>query len=398
MTFITSLTLGNFRNYRQAELRDLPDGPVVLYGENGAGKTNILEALSLLSPGRGLRGARMQDLRLAESASQQQGQQQQGGQQHGIPADGPAGWSVAARIETPYGEARIGTGTEGTEDKRLVRINGIPAKGGQAAMAEYVSVIWMTPQMDRIFIDSAGGRRRFLDRLVYAFDPAHAGRVTRYENTAAQRAKLLKEHQVPDPNWLAGLEVVMAETGIAIAAARLDFVQRLQKACDTAPATQESFFPNARLALQGTIEELLLNAPALEVEEMFKYQLKQTRRQDAVTGRAASGPHKSDLRVDYAAKDTAASLCSTGEQKALLMSIILAHGRLLRAERSDPPVILLDEVAAHFDAARRAALYDQILSMGGQFWLTGTDRNLFTDIEKHAVSYRISGAVPERIA
>lgn len=370
MAHITSLNLTNFRSYEGAAINNLPPGPVVLYGPNGAGKTNILEALSLLTPGRGLRGAKVSEV-----------------QRCYISPDGQ-GWAVAAVAETPYGTAKLGTGRDSAADKRIVRINGETTT--QAALTEYLSIVWLTPQMDRLFLDAAGARRRFLDRLVFAFDPGHAGRVTRYENAMSQRSKILKENLFPDPAWLDALESTMAETGVAIAAARLDFAVRLQSACDRA---EGNLFPRARLIVSGTIDELLTSAPALEVEEMFRYQLKQTRPQDAQTGGAATGPHKSDLRAYYAAKNMPADQCSTGEQKALLIGIVLAHARLITAERGTPPILLLDEVAAHLDESRRAGLYELLLSLKTQAWLTGTDAALFTALHGNAQRFEIDGGI-----
>ncbi|MBL4805076.1 MAG: DNA replication and repair protein RecF, partial [Alphaproteobacteria bacterium] len=241
--------------------------------------------------------------------------------------------------------------------------------------------VWLTPQMDRLFLDSSSHRRRFLDRLVFAFDPGHSGRVTRYENAMRQRSKLLQEgakNNGADPSWLKGLESQMAETGVAIAAARLEFVGRLQAAVKK---SDEEHFPQATLKATGTLEELLGNESALSVEEMFAYQLEQSRSRDEITGGAATGPHKSDLQVVYTAKDMPADQCSTGEQKALLIGITLAHARLIVAERGRAPLLLLDEVAAHLDENRRAALYSILKELGGQAWLTGTDKSLFDQIE-----------------
>ncbi|PZO87081.1 MAG: DNA replication/repair protein RecF [Micavibrio aeruginosavorus] len=361
MSFIQSLQLHNFRCYDSVRMDGLHPGLVVLTGANGAGKTNILEAVSLLTPGRGLRGASNEDMQKKGAA---------------------AGWAIASVVETGGASVQIGTGLEELGAKRGVRINGVSAKS-QIALADYLSAIWLTPQMDRIFIDTAGGRRRFFDKLVFAFDSSHAGRVTRYENAMSQRSKLLRE-QYSDPVWLAGLESQMAETGVAIAAARLEFVRKLQRACDLAHENEEGFFPKARLHLSGTVEELLGRAPAVEVEEMFAYQLKQSRPRDAETGGAATGPHKGDLLVRFAAKDMPADQCSTGEQKALLIGIILAHARLLKAETGAPPILLLDEVAAHLDENRRAALFDLLIATGGQVWMTGTDKSLFSAAENRA--------------
>ena len=332
------------------------------------GKTNILEAVSLLSPGRGLRGARVMEIQKNDS-------------------DTP--WAVAGLLQSKYDEeVRLGTGLDPNSrsgaEKRTVRINGDSVKS-QARLGEYVSCVWLTPQMDRLFLDSGRERRKFLDRLVFAFDPGHSGRVTRYENALSQRSKLLREGDADD-TWIAGLEQQMAETGIAIAAARLDFADRLQAACI---ASDHSHFPLAHFRVKGSVEELLANAPALEVEATFKYQLEQSRERDGYTGGAASGPHKSDLSVIYAAKNMKADQCSTGEQKALLIGLILAHARLIKAERGAPPVLLLDEVAAHLDDTRRAALYEILQELGGQVWLTGTEENLFTAIKDKAQFFEV---------
>lgn len=357
MAYLTSLSLTQFRCYEGADMRGLMSGPVVLFGQNGAGKTNILEAASLLSPGRGLRGVKPMEIqRVGETEA----------------------WAVASEVETPYGLTRIGTGRDPVTDKRVVRINGDTKS--QTALSDYLSCVWLTPQMDRLFLDTASSRRKFLDRLVFAFDAGHSGRTTRFENAMAQRSKILREHAQPDPAWLSSLEMTMAETGIAIAAARIECVQKLQQACDAAHSGESDLFPRARLAMTGTIEELLMRVPALEVEDLYKYQLRESRRIDAQTGGAATGPHKSDLAVWFAAKDMPAAHCSTGEQKALLIGIVLAHSRLIAGEKGAPPILLLDEVAAHLDDTRREGLYRLLMSLGGQVWMTGTDRNLFDAI------------------
>jgi len=361
MSFVQNLLLHNFRCYHSVKMEGIRSGLIVLVGPNGAGKTNILEAVSLLTAGRGLRGATNEEIQKRDAS---------------------ASWAISAEVETGGASVQIGTGLDSGSGKRSVRINGVPAKN-QMALSDYLSCIWLTPQMDRLFLDTAGGRRRFFDKLIFAFDPAHAGRVTRYENAMAQRSKLLREGK-NDASWLKGLEAQMAETGIAIAAARMDFVVRLQAACDRAHDHEETYFPKAKLALSGTVEELLANAPAVEVEEMFAYQLQQSRPRDAETGGAATGPHKGDLVVHYAAKYMPADQCSTGEQKALLIGIILAHARLMKAERGAPPILLLDEVAAHLDEARRSALFDLLGVLGGQVWMTGTDESLFSSARNRA--------------
>ncbi len=367
---LTTVKLHNFRCYDQVVLDNLSSGLIVLSGANGAGKTNVLEAVSLLSPGRGLRNARVMDMQKNDS-------------------DKP--WAVAGVFQSKYEEVRLGTGLDPNSkagaEKRAIRINGQAAKS-QAALGEYLSCVWLTPQMDRLFIDSSRERRKFLDRLVFAFDPGHSGRVTRYENALSQRSKLLKDG-VSDDAWLSGLEQQMAETAVAIAAARLDFASRLQAACE---AADHSYFPLAHFYVRGAIEELLIGSPALEVEDAFKYQLLESRARDALTGGAQSGPHKSDLKVVYAKKNMPADQCSTGEQKALLIGLILAHARLIKAERGSPPILLLDEVAAHLDEGRRSALYEILHDLGAQGWLTGTDRSLFSAIEKTAQFFDVDNS------
>jgi DNA replication and repair protein RecF len=381
MAFLTRIQLTEFRCYASASLEGLGRGPIVLYGPNGAGKTNVLEAVSLLSPGKGLRNAKIAEMQRQVSPDSTPSRPLAGGRvgEGGIEE---AGWTVVAEAETFYGPARIGTGRESATDKRIVRIN--EDTKSQVALSDYLSCVWLTPQMDRLFLDTASSRRKFLDRLIFAFDPGHSGRTTRFENGMAQRSKILREHDRPDPLWLDSLEASMAETGIAIAAARLDFLVRLQAACDAAGLEQDRLFPRAILSMRGTLEELLTHAPALEIEDLYKYQLRQSRSIDASTGGAATGPHKSDLAVSYAAKSMPASQCSTGEQKALLISLILAHSRLIAAERGAPPILLLDEVAAHLDETRRAGLYELLMALGGQVWMTGTDRNLFDALTSYA--------------
>ncbi|MGH1398542.1 MAG: DNA replication/repair protein RecF [Alphaproteobacteria bacterium] len=355
MSHFSSLSLTNFRCYEAARVDDLLSGFVVLYGANGAGKTNVLEAVSMLSPGRGLRGAKAIEMQRRDAG---------------------APWAVAGELATDYGPVRLGTGIEPQSEKRIVRINGETVRG-QNALAEHVACVWLTPQMDRLFLDSAGQRRRFLDRLVFTFDAGHSGRVSRYENAMRQRSKVLQEGG--DAAWVDSLEAQMAETGCAIGAARLAFVERLQGACEQFGTLH---FPLARMEARGAVEDLLRSgASALEVEDVVKHQLRESRGRDGIVGGAMSGPHKSDLYVVYADKDMEAAQCSTGEQKALLIGIILAHAALIKGERGAAPILLLDEVAAHLDEGRRAALYDLLGGLGGQVWLTGTDRELFAALD-----------------
>lgn len=368
----TRLVLTDFRNYREARLT-LGGGPVVLTGANGAGKTNLLEALSFLAPGRGLRGARLGDIDRRAP---------------GCPVAGPAEaartWAVAATVETGRGPLRIGTGRDAgaagqaAGERRVVRIDGEPVRG-QAALAERLGVLWLIPAMDRLFVEGPSGRRRFLDRLVLGLDPEHAARLAAYEQAARERARLLRDGPA-DPSWLAALEEVMAAQGVAIAAARRELVRRLDRAC----AQDEGPFPRARLAVLGTVEDWLETMPALATEERFARMLKENRQRDALLGGAGIGPHRSDLAVGLREKGIPAEFASTGEQKALLISILFADARVLRALRGEPPLLLLDEVAAHLDPGRRAALFEALLAQGGQTWLTGTEPALFAPLRSSA--------------
>ena len=354
---VTRLVLTDFRNYRSARLELDPD-PVVLSGLNGAGKTNLLEAMSFLSPGRGLRNARLSDI-----------DRRDGGEASS------SGWAVAATVATRRGPVAIGTGRIGAEgERRTVRIDSEPAKS-QAALGERLGVLWLTPQMDRLFIEGPTGRRRLLDRLVLGLDPAHAARVARYEQALRERSRLLRDGS-DDAAWLGALEEIMAAEGVAVAAARRDAVERLDRVCGTA----EGAFPRARLTLIGTLESWLDTIPALAVEERFRAALAQSRASDALSGGTALGPHRSDLGVFHAEKGIAAEAASTGEQKALLIAILLAQARLQRAVRGEPPLLLLDEVAAHLDATRRASLFEVLAGLESQAWITGTDAALFAPL------------------
>ena len=377
---VRRLALAQFRCYGAAEL-SADARPVVLTGPNGAGKTNLLEAVSFLAPGRGLRGARLAAVdRRPPGAAE---------------ALGP--WAVSARIDAPTGEILIRTGREaprpGEElrDHRRVLIDGVPAKS-QTALAGLLAVVWLTPQMDRLLQEGSAGRRRFLDRLVFAFDPGHAARVSAYEQAWRERQRLIEDGAGADPAWLDALEARIAEAGVAIAAARRALVQRLARAAD-APGP----FPRPGLAVEGMVEAWLSQAPALEVEERFRAGLAASR---APAGGPVQGPHRSDLAVTHRQKGIAAELASTGEQKALLVAIMLAHARLIAAERGAPPILLLDEVAAHLDAERRAHLFAALTQLGAQAWMTGTDEALFRPLGHAAQFFRIKDAAitPDRTA
>lgn len=375
---VRRLTLTDFRCYKRLRV-DTDGAPVVLTGANGAGKTAILEALSYLAPGRGLRRARLGDVTRRGAG---------------------AGWAVAARIKRPGGEeVELGTGTvtgeaaegdTGASKRRTVRIDGASARG-PAALAEALSVVWLTPRMDRLFVDAASGRRRFLDRLVYGFDATHARRVAAYDRALRERARLLQNGGASE-SWLAALEETMAELGIAVAAARRETVARLEGALCHAVGP----FPATALALRGTIEDGLDAMPAIEVESEFRAGLREMRGRDRETGGAGIGPHRGDLSVHHLANDLPADQCSTGEQKALLISIVLADVRIKAVREGGPPLLLLDEVAAHLDGERRNALFAEIVALKGQAWLTGTEPSLFAGLQGHAEFLDVADAQVSR--
>ena len=370
------LDLSNFRCHRAARIEG--DGRcVVLTGPNGAGKTNILEAVSFLAPGRGLRRARLMEIDFDPALA---------GDVDASAADGP--WAVAARLETAAGMIAIGTGRDAageSGDRRVVRIDGQTIKG-QAALGQHLHLVWLTPQMDRLFQEGASPRRRFLDRLVFAFDPEHATRLSGYEQILRERARLLREGG--DAAWLTQLEHNMAEAGVAIAAARRDVAQRLDAIAGDLPAGP---FPVPRVSVTGTPESWLDTLPSLAAEERMRAELAANRRIDAESGGAIIGPHRSDLVVTHAAKDVPAARCSTGEQKALLIAVVLAHARLQVELRGTVPILLLDEVAAHLDPIRRAALFETILALGAQAWMTGTDAGFFAELAGRAQFFNVAG-------
>ena len=391
--WLSRLALSNFRCYARAEVE--ADGrPVVLVGPNGAGKTNLLEAISYLAPGRGLRQAKLSeaDRRPAPGARARPGA---GGS--------PEAWAVAATVMTPHGPRELGTGRDPANgpgglgangdsgqgrprERRLVKIDGAPARS-QQDLGEIVAMVWLSPRMDGLFRDSASARRRFLDRLVYGFDPAHAARVAAYEQGLRERARLLKAGGA-DNAWLGALEESMARNGVAIAAARRDTVARLAQACTAGIGP----FPVAGLGLAGEVEAALESRAALAVEDELRARLAAARTRDAAAGGAAVGPHRGDLIVSHLERDLPAGLCSTGEQKALLISIVLAHARLLALHRGAAPLLLLDEVAAHLDEVRRRALFGEILELGAQAWLTGTDAAVFAALGERARFFRVHEA------
>lgn len=366
---LSRLALTDFRNHAGLDLNPGP-GFVCLFGENGAGKTNILEAVSVLAPGRGLRGAS-----LGEMAR----------------SDGPGGWSVSAHLSSlalsgpqategqvegrgrdsastslstnEEGSARLGTGTLATApERRVVRINGAPASVN--SLAEWLAVLWLTPAMDRLFSGPASDRRRFLDRLVLALEPGHAHHAARYEAAMRARNKLLAEPDGADPEWLSALEAGMAEHGEALGHARLRTVEALAERLAATPA---DLFARPAIALDQPHQADLAA------------RLRANRGRDAAAGRATEGPHRQDLLVTHAAKAQPAARCSTGEQKALLLGLVLAHAALVTDRRGAPPLLLLDEVAAHLDPGRRAALFERLQGRG-QVWMTATEAALFDGV------------------
>lgn len=369
---ITRLVLTGFRSYPSLKL-ECDTRPVVLTGQNGAGKTNILEALSFLSPGRGLRGVKLSEALYDPNLGVE---------------NRSLSWSVAASLETPYGMTDIGTGLDlraGEAEKRLLRINREDMRS-QAVLSEHLNVQWLTPQMDRVFSDGVTARRRFLDRLVYGLDPHHAGRVMRYDHVMRERLRLLKQGGISQRAWLETLEAKMAESGVAIAAARLQTIDTLTQAKEWALG----LFPKAALSIEGECETDLLERSALEAEERLQKRLAQSRGKDAESGRTSQGPHRSVLRVLYVEKNRPAEQCSTGEQKALLISIVMAASRLQALRGDQVPLLLLDEVVAHLDGERRRALFDEILNLKIQAWMTGTDSALFSEFGERIQHFKIA--------
>ena len=376
--FLRRLSLTNFRSYHAAQVELARAGPVVLTGANGAGKTNLIEAISLLSPGRGLRRATMEEMAFSE---------------------GDGSWAVSAEIEGMLGLATLGTGIEppAGEDSAPARQCRVDREkvGSAAAFADHLRVVWLTPAMDRLFNGPASERRRFLDRLVLAVDASHSSRVNALERSLRSRNRLL-EDATSDPHWLDAVEHETAELAVAVAAARAETVARLAAALaaarDTAPA-----FPQAEVQLDGWMEQLLPQHSATEIEDRYRALLKENRARDAAAGRTLDGPHLSDLKVTHANKGVPADDASTGEQKALLIRLVLAHAGLIKDMTGFAPVLLLDEVIAHLDPDRRAALYDALAGLGAQVWMTGADPAAFGDIVSRAQSFEVrNGTVKPR--
>ena len=371
---LTRLALENFRNYPTLQLR-LDGRHVCLHGANGSGKTNLMEAVSMLSPGRGLRGAEFSELVRRDP--------------EGFVAKG---WALSADVREGDIDRRVGLALEIDDQgrsKRVARLDGVNT--AQADLGELMRIIWLTPAMDRVFAGPAGDRRRFLDRQVMAHFPSHGAFSTAYEKAMRQRNALLERGRA-DPVWLDALELGMASAGAAMALHRVDAVRTMQESILARP---EGAFPKALIDLDGQFETGVANGAALtDIEQDIADQLRENRARDAAAGRATRGVHKTDLRVIHAAKSMPADQCSTGEQKALLIGLILANAQaLFERDFAPSPLLLLDEAAAHLDSDRRAALYDELAALGGQAWLTGTDRTLFDAFGDRAQRFEVSGGV-----
>ena len=367
---IRRLTLTSFRSYRAASLT-VDAQLAVLVGPNGAGKTNLIEAISFLAPGRGLRRATLDEIAFSE---------------------GDGSWAVAAELEGALGLATLGTGiepqlTEADTTSRKCRIDGEPVPSA-AAFTDHVSVVWMTPAMDGLFGGPASERRRFLDRLVLAVDGTHSSRVNALERSLRSRNRLLEQADA-DSHWLDAIEHETAEVGVAVAAARAETVRRLAAALarNRDPASP---FPWAGIALDGWIENALLELPATEVEDRYRSSLRDNRARDAAAGRTTEGPHLTDLEVLYGPKGIAAAQASTGEQKALLIGLVLAHAGLVAEMTQHAPLLLLDEVVAHLDPGRRIALYDALTALDAQVWMTGADPAPFADVASRSQMFAVS--------
>jgi DNA replication and repair protein RecF len=370
---LTRLTLSEFRNYAALTWRPTAR-VVVIHGPNGSGKTNLLEAISLLVPGRGLRGARIGDLVRRDAGASGR-------------------WGVAGHFQTPDGPADIGTGTppDGPADRRVFRLDGA-APRSQADLAARVSAVWLTPQMDRLFQEAASGRRRFLDRLVYAVEPSHARESAAHDRAMAERNRLLAERH-GEAAWIGGLEDAMARHGVAVTAARLALAERLNAALSGGAA---GAFPRARIGLLCPIAERLMQGPALAVEEWLRASLAANRARDGSAGSAAVGAHRADMTLEDAATGLAAAAASTGQQKALLIGVILGHAALLADVRGFAPLLLLDEPAVHLDAERRTALFSALDATRAQVFLTGTDGGIFAPLRESAEGFVAGGGVLAR--
>ena len=379
-SWLSRLKLDHFRNYQQADLA-IHSGQLVILGDNGAGKTNLLEAVSLLAPGRGMRRAKTEHLAYRASGFDTSCDIADNDDADRLD------WAVAATLENEDGNVQIGTGVppSAKQGNRIMRLEGMTVS--QADLGGHLTVSWLTPQMDGIFLDSPAARRRFLDRLAIAFDPAHIGRMSRYEKALRQRAHLLTE-QRGDDSWFGALESVLAETAVAVTAARQSLIKALNQ-----EASRGWFgFPGAELLLGGDTENWLSDMPALAVEDQLMLAARTARLNGDL---AMPGPHASEFQALHLASQVPANRASTGQQKAMLIAVILAHARLQDRRLGRVPVMLFDDVAAHLDAKRRGALFDAVQSLGGQCWYSGTDEGQFKELLKTAQFVKI---LPAKIA
>ena len=375
---IRKLTVSNFRNYSAASLEPSKQ-MVVLLGNNGAGKTNLLEAISMLSPGRGLRQAQLTQLNKTKTDATNEGNTIEAQRQ----------WAVSVKVESNGFQTTIGTGCEttaadGKSTKRLVKINGEIVKS-QISLNDHLSVSWLTPQMDRLFVEGGSQRRRFIDRLVFAFDAQHSKRVNQYNHALRERKKLLQSW-TQDTSWLDAIENSLAEMGVAITVTRQDLIRRLSPII----GKNMGLFPSAIISMEGEVENWLENNSALEVEQRFKEELKKSRADGLSESNQTPGPHRSEFNCLHSSNKMEASFCSTGEQKALLVSIMLSHAILRKKECGSAPILLLDEISAHLDERRRSSLFELLQNLESQIWMTGTESSAFSDILKIAEAYNIS--------
>jgi DNA replication and repair protein RecF len=376
---IWRLQLTNFRSYRRAELK-IGGGPVLFLGQNGAGKTNLLEAISFLAPGRGLRRATLEDVGASE---------------------GDGSWAIAAEIEGALGRAHLGTGIEppmeGSSPTRRCRIN-LENVSSATAFASHLRVVWLVPEMDGLFLGSAGERRRFLDRLVLAIDVDHGSRVSALERALRSRNRLL-EDGVPDPRWLDAVEHEVAELAVAVAAARSECVSRLRAEIEAAQEPA-SLFPVAELYIDGWMEAAVKEVAAIEIEDRYRKSLRDARERDRAVGRTLDGPHRSDLILIHKLKNIPAARASTGERKALLVGVVLSHARVVAAMHGLAPVMLLDDVSSFLDEERRVALFELLAHFDAQVFMTGVDPASFASLGSRLERFSVTpgNIVPMRFA
>ncbi len=359
--FIKQLHLANFRNYENLSL-NLESSSVVLTGANGMGKTNILEALSLLSAGKGLRKAKLGTLRNMRFPDRD--------------------WAVGVSLALDYEDTvYIGTGIQGDDEQRLIKVN--QALQPQSTLAEWVTVLWQTPQMDFLFTESLSKRRRFFDKLVASFVPDYTSHLYRYEHALRERSRLLHDHIIDD-QWLKILEQTISQEALAILSLRQSYLENLEPFCRHLAA-----FPRVKVILEGTLEEWASHLPALQVEEKFQEHLRLQRPKDAITGGSSLGVHHTYVRLYHVDQDKSIEICSTGEQKALILSLMLANCRLQTHLGERTPILLLDEIVAHLDEERRLSLFEEIRLLGVQAWLTGTDESTFKPFKNYAQYFEI---------